>query len=136
MSTGSLARAACVLLMLAPLAVLSTTPTPPPGRGFSLEGTITRAGGGSLANHVVVPILWNAAPGDGQIGFGCEVAGYLSNRTHTLTDNAGRFSLGFWTCETPETLAVAVLTPDTLIMGSIVPMDATSRCWRRSCSTR
>ena len=124
MRTNTLARATCGLLMLAPLAVSSTSPSPPPGNGFSLDGTITRASGGSLANHVVVPIVWNIAPGDGEVGFGCEDAGYFPNRTHALTDAAGRFELGFWSCETPETLAVAVLTPDTLIMGSVVPMDA------------
>jgi hypothetical protein len=67
---------------------------------------------------------WDRVRDDGRFHPGCERADYFPNHSHTLTGSTGHFYLTFWTCETVDTLAVAVVTPDTVIMGSIVPMDS------------
>ena len=116
MNLRSLVRAAVGTLLLLPLAVSST----PPSLFWYLHvvpGRVERASG-SLANHTVV--LFGQEGEQWQLlgqcdGEGAERVGTLRNVFLTRED--GRFQLAVSVCRTLDSLAVAVVYPDTVILG-------------------
>lgn len=121
MTSRWLVRIACASIALVPMVVASTPPQAPPINGFIFEGVVVRASAGSRANYSVIPLAWH----EGRrvnICYGLE--DILINRPFTLTSDEGKFYIDFCTCEEPDTLTVAVVSPDTLITGTIIPMES------------
>jgi len=116
-----------VLLLLIPLSVTST----PPSLFidiFEVSGTLARPGG-SLADHAIV-LVRNDYCENGTTwcrNFNCyvdESAPYGPYTATTLTRDDGRFALRVAFCDSYalDTMAVAVVYPDTMIVGdSFVP---------------
>jgi hypothetical protein len=108
---AALARIGAVLVLLAPLAVSSDSPDLPPENRFSVFGTLTRSGGGPLENHTVALLAK---------GLCQDTTWALYPAAIALTRPDGRFSLsqGGWYWELPCSLVVAVVWPDSMMLGT------------------
>jgi len=121
--TRSLAmRIAALLILLFPMVGLSSEPIPSPSHGFEFDGSVRRASAGPIKNYTVIAMAWRQ---DGhRVGFCGGLEDLLPSQPFDLTNDSGKFSVYFWTCGVPDTLSVAVISPDTTIMGTIVPMNS------------
>jgi hypothetical protein len=121
-----------LLVLLAPLAVTSTPPSIP-WDVFEVAGTLIRAVG-SPADHTVVLVRRDYCNGVKQWCrlINCDIeeaSAYGPFVPMTLTAADGRFSLRVAVCNSYwlDTLAVAVVYPDTMLAGdSFIPGDLES----------
>jgi hypothetical protein len=117
-------RAACWLLLVTPIVVTSTPPRPAPWHNFLVYGAVESRSGGSVGNYTVV--LMGNPRDTWKVLHSCPSAvqdDYGGAQDIAITPANGRFWLDVWSCDRPESIAVAVVLPDTIIMGS--------RVWRR-----
>lgn len=124
MNTRKWICAACWVAVLTPIVVTSTPPLPPPWHSFSVDGTVESRSGGSVENYTVV--LMGNPDGTWRILQSCDRAvqqDYGGEHDISITRSNGRFGLNVWSCDRPDSIAAAVVLPDTIIMGSPV--------WRR-----
>lgn len=129
-SKGSYFRVAIVALLLVPMTVTSTSPLIQ-WYIFDIEGQILRSSGG-LENHSVALLGYRSAGREWKRiqtcnGEGAEEFGPFI--TTSLTTAEGRFSLRVSVCGSGhpfccDTLAVALVSPDTMIIGSPFRFDA------------
>ena len=109
-------------LILLPL-VASSSSFPPPGHLFTLHGYVVPPSGQSVANYTVVMMARGGGCGSegmwARLSSRCEEFGY-STRDVVITPPNGRYFLSVFTCCPPESIAAAIVLPDTLIVSQVV----------------
>ena len=114
-------RIAGWLVLLIPLVGITSEPLPEPWYEFSFVGRLERSGGGPLQGYPVVVVQDSSiAPYWGTLR-SCATRWPLQQPAEdiSLTTDEGYFSLHVVLCSPPhDTLAVAVVLPDTIIVGS------------------
>lgn len=107
-----LLRKACWTLLLVPLVVSSTPPSLPPYHEYVVDGSITRTGGGTLEGFAIVLMYKRSAPTE-----------WVRGTSPALTDASGHFQVrsGEFHLSTVDSLAPAMVNPDTLIIGTPFP---------------
>lgn len=114
MKSKTIFRWVAFTVLLAPLAVISTTPTPPPYFEYRVYGRVVRGDGGSL-NHI--PVGLAASEWDGSYRL-------LTNSLALTTPN-GNFALSSVVHGGPlDSIVSVIVLPDTFVMGA--PFDARS----------
>jgi hypothetical protein len=111
-------RAACWLALLTPIVVTSTPPEPPPWHAFGVSGYLVSGSGGSVANYSVV--LMGEFDSGWRILHSCSperAEEWGGTRDIFLTDHWGRYYLSVWNCSAPDSIAPAVVLPDTILFG-------------------
>ena len=121
-------RILAVVTLLTPLAVASTPPAPPapgPWYQFALSGFVKSASDASVANYTVATM--GKIDGAWRLIHSCPVSiadDYGGTDDISLTDRFGRFSLSSWSCAPAESIAAAIVLPDTILLGT--PIDRRS----------
>lgn len=98
---------------------------PPPSHWFALSGYVTSIGGGSVANYTVGLFGRTTYTGSEweRLGGSCYSGECLQQGARlVITGENGRFSLGVCSCSKPDSVAAAVILPDTLMMSPPIPI--------------
>lgn len=110
-----------VAIVLLPMIVTSSS-SPSPGNCFRLSGFVVRSSGGSVANYTVVLVGRGGNVGLGEewerLDSNCGRDEYFTfdgNIAITITN--GRYFLQPCSCQLPDSIAAAVLLPDTMILS-------------------
>jgi hypothetical protein len=113
MSTKPLLRSIVIVCAVLSPFILATEPVPPPYHQFVLDGTVVRASNGPRTNFIVT--LAGRFNGFSSDSTG-DLARYYSytqeNRTQSITDSNGTFSLQVNLTQKPDSLAIRVEAPD------------------------
>lgn len=121
-------RILVIVLLLAPLTVTSTPPTPGPWHQFYLSGFLKSESDASVANYTVAAMQHTR--GSWKMVHSCRVAiadDYGGANDLYLTNGFGRFNLSIWCCSPPESVAAAIVLPDTILMGKAIFPGALNR---------
>jgi hypothetical protein len=128
-------RILVLIVMLMPLAVTSTTPARQRWYQFYLSGILKSVSDASVANYTVAAM--EKIDGSWRMVHSCQVGiaeGYGGTNDLFLTTHNGRFSLSVWSCAPIETIAAAIVLPDTIVLGT--PIDRTSLYYQEFTGTR
>lgn len=115
--------------MLAPIVVTSTPPIPSPAHCFSASGFVRHSNGDPAANYTVIMV----ARGRFSPSLGWERLLSRCGRPEdwsgpvAITDSNGRFRVSPCACVEPDSIAVAVVLPDTMIVGDPIRRRSLSR---------
>lgn len=112
-------KVVCIVLMLAPLAVVSTPPELPPYYAYNITDQVMRSSDSSLENIPVV--LAARCGGEWRLIYPQETGcGYVfpdKGVTLALTRSNGRVSLSVYVQTLLDSMAIAVVFLDTVILG-------------------
>ncbi len=114
-------RILAIIMLLMPLAVTSTPPAQPPWHHFDLSGFLKSDSDGSVSNYTVGAM--EHIRGSWRLVHSCRVAvadDYGGTNDVFLTGNFGRYYLSIWCCSPPESIAAAIVLPDTILMGKAI----------------
>jgi hypothetical protein len=104
-------------VVLAPMVVTSSEPLPEPGNCFGAGGFVVRAGAGSAADYTVV-LLYKGGDPAPSADWHRATDSYGMTEGIAITSATGRFRVGNCTYYyLPDSLAVAVVLPDTMFMS-------------------